>query len=48
LTEYHQILVEERANPQVDIENLECEINMSVYDLYGLGKEERDIVEGRS
>ncbi|MEP7134305.1 MAG: hypothetical protein ABI904_05180 [Chloroflexota bacterium] len=37
-----------RANPQADTKELERTIDELVYDLYGLTKEERDIVEGKA
>jgi hypothetical protein len=43
-----RILAAKRANPQADTKELEKDIDLLVYDLYGLTTEERDIVEGRA
>jgi adenine-specific DNA-methyltransferase len=42
-----RILTAKRANPQADTSKLESEIDVLVYQLYGLTKEEIDIVEGK-
>ncbi len=41
------ILAAKRANPAADTKDLEREIDLLVYDLYGLTQEEREIVEGQ-
>lgn len=40
-----QILTAKKANPQVDTNSLEAEIDQLVYELYGLTEEEIKIVE---